>query len=247
MGLLVEAQAGVAAGWSAPVQLVAAAPLLDAQARTWTGLHVAADRWVLESNAGECGRSWDWLLSLMSVSHLEAEHLATASPPGARDALTVLGPREMRASAMTVGVGALTVPLPMVMTTPERGDVLRSAVEGFAYAIRANVEQLERVSGALIPRLAFGGGMSRSPLFRRILADVVGRPLDIAAAPETTALGAAAVCSPAFGLHDTIESAATSMSRPRETIEPNLRTSAVYDDRYVRWRALADAFDRGIG
>jgi autoinducer 2 (AI-2) kinase len=246
MGLLAEGQAGVAAGWSAPVQLVAATPVRDAQARIWTSLHVAPNRWVLESNAGECGRAWDWLISLMASSQEEAERLAVSSPPGSRDAMTLLGPREMRASSMTVGVGALTVPLPIVMSAPERGDVLRSALEGLAYAIRANVEQLERVSGSSIGRLSLGGGMSRSPLFRRILADVIGRALDIASSAETSALGAAVVCSPAFGLHDTIERAAEAMSRPQEIVEPNMRTSAVYDDCYARWCALAEAFDRGV-
>lgn len=238
--------AGVAAGWSAPVQVVAGAPILDAQSRIWTGLHVAPRRWVLESNAGECGRVWDWVCSMMSLPFDEAERLAASSPAGARDALAVVGPRVMRASKMNAGVGALTMPLPLVMSMPERGDVLRSVLESIAYAVRANIEQLEDVGGARITRLSLGGGMSRAPLFARILTDVIDRPVDVARGPETSALGAAVVASPALGLHDTIERAADALARPMRVVEPDAAASSIYEDCYGRWSAVADHLESGM-
>ena len=238
--------AGVAAGWSAPVQLVVRAPIIDAQSRTWAGLHTFPNRWVLESNAGECGRTWEWVCAMMALASGDALLIAEASPPGAQDVLAALGPRVMRASKMTAGIGALTVPLPLVMSAPERGDLLRSVLESIAYAVRANAEQLEGVSGMWIPRLALGGGMSRSPLLGRILADVIDRPVDVARAPETSAVGAAAVASPALGLHDTIEGAAESLARPMQFIDPDSRASLVYEDCYARWCAMADQLESGM-
>ncbi len=95
-------------------------------------------------------------------------------------------------------------------------------------------------------RLALAGGMSRSPLFARILADVIDRPVDVARVPETSGVGAAAVASPALGLHDTIESAAESMARPMQFIEPDARVSSVYEDGYARWCAMADQLESGM-
>jgi sugar (pentulose or hexulose) kinase len=241
MGCL-EAGAGIVAGWSAPAQLVMTSPVFDKRVRTWTGLHVIPDRWVIESNVGESGRAWQWLLDLMSVSHEEAEALATASPAGARDALAVLGPREMQASSMTVGIGAMTFPLP---SAPSRGDVLRSALEAIAYGVRANLEQLEEIVGVRSDRIALGGGMSRSRLFARIVRDVIGRPIDVANAAETTAVGAAIVGSPALGLHDTIEQAGPGMSR-WDRREPDLKASAVYEDCYARWDETARVLEQGL-
>jgi autoinducer 2 (AI-2) kinase len=152
----------------------------------------------------------------------------------------------MRASKMNAGIGALMVPLPLVMSAPERGDVLRSVLESVAYAVRANAEQLEDVAGARIMRLALGGGMSRSPLFARILTDMIDRPVDVARAPETSALGAAAVASPALGLHDTIESAAEAMALPMRVIEPDAGASSVYEDCYGRWCEMADQLESGM-
>lgn len=241
----VAAGIGVVAGWSAPLQMVTPEAAFDKQMRTWTGLHVVPGRWVLESNAGECGRTWQWLLDLMALSYDDAESLATASPPGARDALAVLGPREMQASSMTVGIGAITFPLPLVMSAPDRGDVVRSALEAIAYGLRANLEQLEEIAGARSDRVALGGGMSGSRLFARIVCDVILRPLHVAASPETTAVGAAIVGSPALGLHDTIDHAANAMSRC-EQLEPNVKASAVYEDCYARWDETARAFEQGL-
>jgi autoinducer 2 (AI-2) kinase len=241
-----DAGTGIAAGWSAPVQTVTLAPIFDARKRTWTGSHVAPDRWVLESNAGECGRAWDWLLQMMSLSQEDADRLAAGSPPGARDAMAVMGPPEMSAISMTIGIGALTFPLPLVMSMPGRGDVLRSALEATAYAIRANLEQLDEIADVQGARIALGGGMSRSRVFPRILCDVIGLPLDVASAPETSALGAAIVVSPALGLHDTIEHAAKAMTGGRNILEPNAKVSAAYDDYYHRWQDMTRTLEQGM-
>ncbi|MEX0749407.1 MAG: FGGY family carbohydrate kinase, partial [Dehalococcoidia bacterium] len=82
----VEAVAGaVAAGWSAPVQIVTPSVVFDAAMRTWAGLHVVPDRWIVESNAGETGRVWEWLLSMLGVPASDADAAAAASPAGAHD------------------------------------------------------------------------------------------------------------------------------------------------------------------
>jgi sugar (pentulose or hexulose) kinase len=126
------------------------------------------------------------------------------------------------------------------MTAPERAEVLRSVLEGIAFALRANLEQIEAIAGLAIPSVALGGGMTRGALFPGILADVLGRAVHVARTPETSALGAAAVASPALGLHATLEAAIDAMTPGGSVVEPQMRTSAVYDDVYARWCALAD-------
>jgi autoinducer 2 (AI-2) kinase len=244
MGVADTGAAGVPTGWSAPVQLVTARPIVDSKKRMWTGVHVVPDRWILESNAGETGRAWDWICSMMGCTAAEAADLAATAPVGSGDVMAVLGPRVMRASAMTAGVGGITLPLPLVMSAPDRSHVLRSVLEATAYAIRANVEQLELVSGAPIASLAIGGGMSRSAAFAQIVADVIDRPVEVAAAPETTALGAALLATVAFGLHPSLGAAREAMTSDRRIIKPNARASADYEDCYARWCAMSDGFER---
>ena len=245
MGIVAPGDVGVPTGWSAPAQMVLDTPLLDPQMRTWTGVHVVPEGWVLESNASETGRAWAWLAELMSLTDAEADALVAASPPGANDAMAVVGARRMTAHAMSAGVGALTMPLPLVMSAPSRGDLLRSVMESIAYAIRANIEQLEEVSGRNADRVAIGGGMSRGPL-PRILADVLGRPIEVARAPETSAIGAAILTAVAVGIHPSLEAAIEAMAGGRATIQPDPAVSAAYDDLYDRWCAMADELASGL-
>jgi sugar (pentulose or hexulose) kinase len=240
MGAIDAGAAGVPAGWSAPVQCVTAAPIFDAQRRTWTGTHVASNRWILESNAGETGRVWQWACALLRVAPEEASRLAAAAPPGAHDAMAVIGARSMRAGEMNAGMGALTFPLPLVMSAPERGDVLRSVLEATAYAIRANLEQIEEIARTRIGTLRLGGGMSRAAVFAQIVADVVDRPVEVAASAETSALGAAALASAALGLHASLDAAVATMTGGRRALTPDLAVSAAYEDYYARWCALSD-------
>lgn len=244
MGAVSPGDVGVPAGWSAPLQMVTERPVFDSAQRTWTSVHAVAGRWILESNAGETGRCWQWLLSMLALEPTESETLAEASPPGARDVLAVFGAAAMDAARLNAGLGALTFPLPLVMLAPERGDLLRSALESIAFALRANLEQLEAVYGSAATSFSLGGGMSRSPLFARIVADVLDRPVAVARDPQTSALGAAALAAVAIGQHGTLEDAVTGMELRGLPLEPEPPAAATYEDAYRRWRALAEEMPR---
>ena len=184
---------------------------------------------------------------MMGCTAAEAADLAATAPVGSGDTMAVLGPRVMRASAMNAGVGGITLPLPLVMSAPARSHVLRSVLDATAYAIRANIKQLELVSGAPIASLAMGGGMSRSTAFAQIVADVIDRSVEIAASPETSALGAAALGALAVGIHPTLAAAQAAMTGGKRAIEPNARASADYEDYYARWCAMSDGFEGMAG
>jgi autoinducer 2 (AI-2) kinase len=243
MGAIAPGDAGVPAGWSAPVQIVTASPVLDGAMRTWAGVHVVRDCYVVESNAGETGRAWQWLLDTIGVPAGEADARAASSRPGANDVVVALGAARMDAGRMNAGVGGLTVPLPLVMSAPGRADIVRAALEGIACAIRANVEQAEEVSGASASELRLGGGMSRSGVFAEIVANVIGRPVRVAATPETSALGAAVLAAPALGVHDALAGAVAAMTAGVHVVEPSPRISAAYEDVYQRWLATCEAFE----
>jgi autoinducer 2 (AI-2) kinase len=242
MGAVEAGSAGVSAGWSAPLQLVTPLPMFDADMRTWTGLHVAPERYVVESNAGETGRVWQWLLSILGMSPADADALAGTSPPGARDVMISFGAARMNAAAMNAGVGGVTFPLPVVMSAPERADLVRAMLESIAFAVRANLEQAEEVAGVAVAELRLAGGMSRSTLFASILAAVIDRPVIVGATPEASALGAAALAAPAFGIHDTFNASIAAMVRPGNAVEPDRRAAAEYEDVYQRWLAMSEQF-----
>ena len=255
-GALAPGDLGIVAGTSAPVQLVTGSPLVDGEGRLWSGVHVAPGRWVLESNAGPVGEALDWLAALLfpgepqPAARLLAE--AAGSLPGARGMLSSLGAQVFDGRAMALPVGSLAFShLAAPAQAGARAHLLRSVVEGNAFGLRANLEQILAVAGDDAPQLHLSGGLSRSGFFARLLADVTGRPVAVAGTPEATALGAALCAAAGAGLFGDVADAAAALARPARRIDPDPAHARAYDELFGKWqevrraRAPADELARG--
>lgn len=73
----------------------------------------------------------------------------------------------------------------------EPADLVAAAVEGVVFAIRRLVEALPTPDGGSDSVAGLAGGGARSPMFARLLADVLQRPLRRVERPDATAVGAA--------------------------------------------------------
>src|SRR2546428_6708727 len=71
-------ETGAVVGTTTPVQMVTRAPVIDPSGRLWTSCHVGPDRWVLESNAGDTGGAYRWLLELVYGATDAAAYAAPA-------------------------------------------------------------------------------------------------------------------------------------------------------------------------
>ena len=117
---------------------------------------------------------------------------------------------------------------------------MRAAIEGMAYTLRANVEQIEDLSGVGVPTVAVGGGMTRSRTFLRVLTDALARPVRIAPWPETTAVGASLCARASLGAMASLREAAESVRAEMIVSEPDPRSAAEYDDLHERWLDIAN-------
>jgi xylulokinase len=79
-----------------------------------------------------------------------------------------------------------------------RDDLLRAALEGVAFGLRDRLGDL-RAAGHDPARVLLGGGGSRHPAWRQLLADVLGLPLYPAATSWLTPAGAAMLAAAAGG------------------------------------------------
>lgn len=80
----------------------------------------------------------------------------------------------------------------------DRDDLLRAALEGVAFLLRVRLGDL-REAGHDPARAVLGGGGSRHPAWRQMLADVLGLPLYPASTSWLSATGAALVAASAVG------------------------------------------------
>lgn len=121
----------------------------------------------------------------------------------------------------------------------DRGDLVRAVLEGVAFALRDNLEALKTAGTDLERVMAVGGG-SRSSYWLKIIATVLGIPVDIPAEGEFgAAFGAARLGLVAATNGDPVDIC----TRPAvaETIEPERGLQPAFEDGWHRFRTLYPA------
>jgi len=253
----IQAGAAVAiAGTTTPVQVVLGEPIIDPEARTWSAPHVVPGHWVLESNCSVTGSVLRWFRGAFCQAEVaEAKRTggnayalmmdeAARSPIGARGVFAMLGPTIMDAKRLhrgstEVGGFIMTRARSLPTTQPEsKADCIRAILESFAYAIRANCEQITSITGRKIEKLGVCGGTASSAFWLSMLSDVVGIPIQVPRILEASALGAAICAGVGSGDYQDLPSGVRALVQIRQTIEPNLAAHRQYDDYYHQWLAL---------
>ena len=126
--------------------------------------------------------------------------------------------------------------LGMTMETG-RKDMTLAMMEGVAFAIRDSYE-IAKALGIKVERTKMCGGGARSPLWRKILANVLDLRVDILEAEEGPALGGAMLAAVGCGEYSSVEEAAERLVRIRLTVEPDPEIVALYDERYKVYRDI---------
>ena len=232
-------------GTTTPVQTVMAHATFDPQSRLWAGCHVVPDRWVLESNVGDTGDAYLWLLDLVSGGapreqlYRLGEQLAADrfGPP----TMLSVGPAVFDLSKMRFNrPGGMLFPFPALHVRPDRGTFVRAFMENIGYALRGNISQIEAITGRRTTALTLSGGMTRSAVLPRVIADICGLPVRVAREPESAALGCAMLI--AAGESGSFASAVTTMVQHTQ-LEPDAQQQERYEAPYAKWRELQERLD----
>ena len=121
-----------------------------------------------------------------------------------------------------------------------RADLVQAVLEGVAFAIRDSFEVAKSL-GISIPRSNICGGGSKSPLWRTILANVLGIPLDIVKTEQGPGYGAALLAMVADGKYLSVQAACDALVEVVDTVEPDPELTARYEDRYQRFKQIYPA------
>lgn len=116
-----------------------------------------------------------------------------------------------------------------------RGHFVRSIMEGIAFAIANCLDAVQAVAGQRDERVTLlrtglsGGG--RLPVWRQILTDVLGQPIEIVRVEEPGCLGAALLAGVGVGEYRDIQSAISQAVRVGSHTSPNSEATALYAKR----------------
>ena len=129
----------------------------------------------------------------------------------------------------------------------DRTSLLRSALEGSAFAIRDALDALlsgQLLTGQLVsgpPRLRLAGGGTLAPGWRQLLADVLGVPLYAVDVPAASGRGAALLGAHAAGLLSFGDIQGRLAQPARLAAEPDPATAAFHAERHARFRRIVSA------
>lgn len=121
-----------------------------------------------------------------------------------------------------------------------RRHLVRSVLEGVAFSLKDCFAILQEQGLALEQMRATGGG-AKSPLWRQIIADVLGVELVTTNATEGPAFGAALLAGVASGVYASVPQACEQTVRVVERTEPQPQYKQVYEQAYEVYRALYPA------
>ena len=127
----------------------------------------------------------------------------------------------------------------MTMDT-SRADMLQAVLEGVAFAIRDSFE-VARSLGIAIPRSMICGGGSKSSLWRQMIADILGIPLDIPVTEQGPGYGGAMLAMVACGVFESVQQAADKLVHVKDTVQPDPERVALYEKRYQQFRQIYPA------
>ena len=121
-----------------------------------------------------------------------------------------------------------------------RADMTQAVLEGVAFAIRDCLEVAKSL-GIDVPRSKICGGGARSPLWRKIIANVLNINIDVLAAEEGPGYGGAILAAVACGEYATVKDAVEKLVQVAETVHPDPAIATRYEAQYRRFQAIYPA------
>lgn len=121
-----------------------------------------------------------------------------------------------------------------------RAEMIRSVMEGVTFSLKDCMEILREMGVTSEQIVACGGGGS-SPMWRQMLADVLGCGVSTVASREGPALGVALLAGVGAGLYESVPAACKAVIRTSAPQMPNAQDAARYGQFYTLYQGLYPA------
>ena len=129
----------------------------------------------------------------------------------------------------------------------KREDMTLAVFEGVTFALRDSLE-VARSLGIKIERTMICGGGAKSPLWKRLVADILNVEVEVPVSEEGPGFGAAILAAVGCGEYESVEEAAKSIIKIKEKIKPEADLVVKYEEKYQKFKkiypALKDVFKK---
>jgi xylulokinase len=127
----------------------------------------------------------------------------------------------------------------MTMDTT-RADMVQAVLEGVAFAIRDSVE-VARSLGITINSSKICGGGAKSPLWKRIFANVLNCELEIPVSEQGPGMGGAMLAMVGCGEYESVKECCSKLCAVADVIKPEPRLVVKYEARYQQFKKIYPA------
>lgn len=127
----------------------------------------------------------------------------------------------------------------MTMDTT-RADMTQAVLEGVAFALRDSLEVAKSL-GIKIERTKICGGGAKSPLWKKIIANVLNIKVDVIESEQGPSMGGAMLAAVANGEYASVEEIADKFVKVVDTVEPEPELAAKYEERYAQFKEIYPA------
>ena len=121
-----------------------------------------------------------------------------------------------------------------------RADLVQAVLEGVAFAIRDSLE-VARSQGIDIKRSNICGGGAKSPLWKKIFANVLNVSLDIVESEQGPGMGGAMLAMVADGTYSSVKEVCGQLVHIVDTVEPEPELVELYEKRYQEFSKIYPA------
>ena len=121
-----------------------------------------------------------------------------------------------------------------------REDMTQAVLEGVAFGLRDSLE-VARSLGIHIERTKICGGGAKSPLWKKMIANIMNLKVDVIESEEGPALGGAMLAAVGCGEYPDVETIAGKLVKVVDTVEPEEELVAKYEEKYQKFKKIYPA------
>ncbi len=236
-------------GTSAAARLIISEAKVDPEGRLWTYV-VDEDLWVIGGIVSSGGIVYDWFLKNFfsgmeetekpkawdAPIHEYAARIASAVPPGAENLLFVpyLGGEQCPVWCPHTRGSFFGLDF-----RHRRGHFVRAVLEGITRSLYVVSESIQAMLKGQFNEIRVTGGLTSSPLWLQIAADMFGVPLAVPESAEGSARGAAMLAVVSLGLRANLQDFAA-LAAARKRVHPREEIHAYYQEQYQKFQKLLD-------
>src|SRR6266446_1918885 len=212
----------------------------DAAGRVHTFCHAVRDKWHVMGVTQGAGLSLQWFRNQLcqpGVGYDDLTREAATAEPGSQGLFWLpylMGERTPHLDATARGgwIG--------MTARHTRADLIRAIIEGVSYSQRDCLDIIESL-GVPVSSVRVSGGGARSPFWRRLLANILGRPVVTLETQEGSAYGAALLALVGTGEFATVPEVCRAAIREVATVAPEADAVREYAARHAIYQSLYPA------